>query len=70
MIYYLAVNQGLGGFVACNSLSQRNDDPTKASHALGMWYGLNIHSFSLAGFPSSTIYVLGIGSTCRTIDRK
>ncbi|KAJ0564990.1 putative transferase [Helianthus annuus] len=22
---------GLGGFVACNSLSQRNDDPTKAS---------------------------------------
>ncbi|KAI3827970.1 hypothetical protein L1987_02059 [Smallanthus sonchifolius] len=24
---------GLGGFVACNSLSQRNDDPTKASRS-------------------------------------
>jgi 3-oxoacyl-[acyl-carrier-protein] synthase II len=25
------LNSGLGGFVACRALSQRNSDPTKAS---------------------------------------
>ncbi|KAK4480801.1 hypothetical protein RD792_011652, partial [Penstemon davidsonii] len=29
-------NTGLGGYIACRALSQRNDDPTKASHPWDM----------------------------------
>lgn len=29
--YLICTNAGLGGFVACRALSQRNNDPTKAS---------------------------------------
>lgn len=31
LVFLIDVGAGLGGFVACRALSQRNDDPTKAS---------------------------------------
>ena len=31
--YDMIIGAGLGGFVACRALSQRNNDPTKVSHS-------------------------------------
>lgn len=36
IIYYIIIDAGLGGFVACRALSQRNDDPMKASRPWDM----------------------------------
>jgi len=33
---FIIIGAGLGGFVACRALSQRNDDPTKASRPWDM----------------------------------
>ena len=46
---------GLGGFVACRALSQRNNDPTKASRP---WDSVSFNTFlsSLLGIVLETLY--------------
>lgn len=41
-ILSLCTNAGLGGFVACRALSQRNNDPTKASRP---WDTVSFNNF-------------------------
>lgn len=40
--YLRCTNAGLGGFVACRALSQKNDDPAKASRP---WDSVIFHHF-------------------------